>query len=243
MHEGHNPEFTTTNWSGVSAVMDAAPERAFEALERLCTRYWFPIYAFIRRQGHPVHEAEDLTQGFFQFVIERQMLREANREKGRFRSFVLGSLTNFLNNHRDKQSALKRGGGHTIVSMDEQLAEDLLAREEDSSASPDQSFDRRWAVTLVRRVMENLRVEQSARGRLEIFSALQPHLTNEPAAADYTQMGAELHMEPDTLKVSLHRLRRRFGELLRHEVAHTVARPEDVEEEIRYLVAVLAWAP
>jgi RNA polymerase sigma-70 factor (ECF subfamily) len=127
--------------------------------------------------------------------------------------------------------------------MDEQLAEDLLAREEDSSASPDQSFDRRWAVTLVRRVMENLRVEQSARGRLEIFSALQPHLTNEPAAADYTQMGAELHMEPDTLKVSLHRLRRRFGELLRHEVAHTVARPEDVEEEIRYLVAVLAWAP
>jgi RNA polymerase sigma-70 factor (ECF subfamily) len=240
MNESRDPDFTTTHWSLVLGVMDEASEGAVEALERLCSRYWFPVYAFIRRQGHPVHEAEDLTQGFFQQVLERRMLRQARRERGRFRTFLLAALTNFLNNQRDHRSALKRGGGHAILALDAPLAEDYLAREGQTPAPPDHFFDRRWAVTLIRRVLESLAAEQAARGRLEVFTALQPHLTREPVAGDYERMGARLKMEAGALKVALHRLRRRFGELLRREVAHTVARPEDVVLEIRHLLPVLA---
>ena len=240
-NQGRNPDFTTTQWSVVLAIMDTAPTRASEALERLCSRYWFPIYAFIRRQGNAAHQAEDLTQSFFQFVLERQVLHRANREKGRFRNFILATLANFLHNHHDHAAAAKRGGNHTLVSLDEERAEEILAQEPESFGSPDQSFERGWAVTLIRRVLENLRSEQADRGRLEVFEALQPHLTGEPAAGDYERLGAILKMETGALKVALHRLRRRFGELLRKEVAYTVACPEDVEEEIRHLLSVLAY--
>ena len=238
--QGRNPDFTTTQWSLVLGAMDTAPARAAAALERLCARYWFPIYAFIRRQGHDVHQAEDLTQSFFQFGLERRVFHQADREKGRFRNFIVASLANFLNNHRDHVAAIKRGGNRVIVSWDESLAEEIFARESQSSGAPDQTFDRAWAATLIRRVLENLRAEHADRGRLAIFEALQPHLTGEPAAEDYSRLAVSLGMETGALKVALHRLRRRFGELLRKEVAHTVARPEDVAEEIRHLLAVLA---
>jgi len=238
--QGCDPDFTTTHWSLVLAVMDTAPARAFDALEKLCARYWFPIYAFIRRHGYDAHQAEDLTQGFFQFVIERQMLHRAQRDKGRFRNFILASLANFLHNHHDRVSAVKRGGAHVIVSLDETHAEEFLAREPENPGTPDQSFERGWAVTLVRRVMENLRAEHADRGRSAVFEALQPHLTGEPAPGEYERLAAMLSMETGALKVALHRLRRRFGELLRREVAYTVAEPEEVEAEIRHLLAVLA---
>jgi len=221
-------------------TMDTAPARAAAALERLCTRYWFPIYAFIRRQGHDTHQAEDLTQSFFQFVLERQVFHQADREKGRFRNFIVASLANFLNNHRDHVAAIKRGGNQVVVAWDETLAEEILAQVPQNSGTPNQSFDRAWAATIIRRVLANLRAEHADRDRLAVFEALQPHLTGEPAAKDYTNLAAALGMEPGALKVALHRLRRRFGELLRKEVAHTVARPEDVAEEIRHLLAVLA---
>lgn len=237
--QGRNPDFTTTQWSEVLAVRDTAPSRASDALERLCSRYWFPIYAFIRRQGNTAHQAEDLTQGFFQFVLERQVLHRANREKGRFRNFILASLANFLHNQHDHAAAAKRGGNHTLISLDEERAEEILAREPESFGSPDQAFERGWAVTMIRRVFENLRAEQAERGRLEVFEALHPHLTGEPAAGDYERLGASLKMETGALKVALHRLRRRFGELLRKEVAYTVAGPEEVEAEIRHLLAAL----
>jgi len=237
---GRNPEFTTTQWSLVLGTMDTAPARAAAALERLCTRYWFPIYAFIRRQGHDTHQAEDLTQSFFQFVLERQVFHQADREKGRFRNFIVASLANFLNNHRDHVAAIKRGGNQVVVAWDETLAEEILAQVPQNSGTPNQSFDRAWAATIIRRVLANLRAEHADRDRLAVFEALQPHLTGEPAAKDYTHLAAALGMEPGALKVALHRLRRRFGELLRKEVAHTVARPEDVAEEIRHLLAVLA---
>jgi RNA polymerase sigma-70 factor (ECF subfamily) len=239
-NRGNDPDFTTTHWSLVLAVMDTAPARAFDALEKLCARYWFPIYAFIRRHGHDAHQSEDLTQSFFQFVIERQMLHRAQRDKGRFRNFILASLANFLHNHHDHVSAAKRGGAHVIVSLDEEHAEEILAQEPKDSASPDQSFERRWAVTLIRRVMENLRAEHAERGRQAVFAALQPHLTGEPAPGEYERLGALLDLETGALKVALHRLRRRFGELLRKEVAYTVVRPDEVEEEIRHLLGVLA---
>lgn len=237
---GRNSDFTTTQWSLVLGTMDNAPARAAAALERLCTRYWFPIYAFIRRQGHDAHQAEDLTQSFFQFGLERRVFHQADREKGRFRNFIVASLANFLNNHRDHLAASKRGGNRVIVPWDESLAEEIFALESCSPAAPDQTFDRAWAATIIRRVLENLRAEHAGRGRLAVFEALQPHLTGEPAAEDYRRLTASLGMETGALKVALHRLRRRFGELLRKEVAHTVARPEDVAEEIRHLLAVLA---
>jgi RNA polymerase sigma-70 factor (ECF subfamily) len=240
VNRGLDPDFTTTHWSLVLAVMDTAPARAFDALEKLCARYWFPIYACIRRNGHDAHQAEDLTQGFFQFVIERQMLGRAQRDRGRFRNFMLASLTHFLHNQHDRVSAAKRGGTHIIVSLDETHAEEILAREPPFSGPPEQSFERRWAVTLIRRVMENLRAEHAARDRLTVFEALQPHLTGEPAPGEYERLAAQLAMETGALKVALHRLRRRFGELLRQEVAYTVARPDEVEAEIRHLLTVLA---
>lgn len=221
------------------AAGDAASDRAFEALEKLCTRYWFPIYAFIRRNGHDAHQAEDLAQSFFQFVIERQMLHRAQREKGRFRSFMLASLTNFLHNYHDRLSAAKRGGKHVIISLDEEHAEEILAHEPENAWPPDRSFERGWAVTIIRRVMENLRTEYADRSRLAVFDALQPHLTGEPEPGEYERLSAQLAMETGAIKVTLHRLRRRFGELLRKEVAYTVAQPDEVEDEIRHLLSVL----
>lgn len=240
VNNGHDPDFTTTNWSLVLAVMDTIPARAFDALEKLCARYWFPIYAFIRRNGYDAHQAEDLTQSFFQFVIERQMLLQANREKGRFRSFILGSLTNFLHNHHDRTMAIKRGGTRMVISLDEPHAEEILAQEPDNSGASDESFERRWAVTLIRRVLESLRAEYAGRGQQTVFDALRPHLTGAPESGDYQRLAAQLVMETGALRVALHRLRHRFGELLRKEVAYTVARPDEVEEEIRHLLAVLA---
>lgn len=164
-----DPDFTTTHWRLVLAVMDTAPARAFDALEKLCARYWFPIYACIRSNGHDTHQAEELTQGFFQFVIERQMLHRVKQDRGRFRNFILALLTNFLHSDHDHISAAKRGGTHVIVSLDEAHAEELLAQEPPFSGPPDQSFDRRWAVALTRHVLENLRTEFAGRGRLEVF--------------------------------------------------------------------------
>lgn len=239
-NQGRNPDFMTTQWSLVLGAMDTAPACASAALERLCARYWFPIYAFIRRLGHPAHQAEDLTQSFFQFVLERRVFHQADREKGRFRNFILVSLANFLHNHHDHAAAAKRGGNRSFVSWDESLAEEILAREPQSFGAPEQSFDRSWAVAIIQRVFAILRAEHTDRGRLAVFEALQPHLTGEPAAEDYRRLAATIGMEAGAAKVALHRLRRRFGELLRKEVAHTVSHPEDVAEEIQHLLAVLA---
>jgi RNA polymerase sigma-70 factor (ECF subfamily) len=233
-----DPNFSTTNWSLVLEVLDTAPGRALGALERLCARYWFPVYAFIRRRGNDVHLAEDLTQGFFEFAIERRLLGRAQPERGRFRNFLLTSLDNFLHNQHDRATAAKRGGRHQIVPLDE--AEEILARQPAGGAAPGDSFDRHWALTLVRHVMEHLHAEFTGRGRAAVCDALQPYLTGEPAAGDYARIAAGLGMEPGALKVALHRMRQRFGELLRREVAYTVADPADVEDEIRHLLAVLA---
>ena len=237
MKESRSEGFDTTNWSLVLAVMDSAPGRSFDALERLCSRYWFPVYASIRRHGNDVHQAEDLTQGFFEFVIEHGLLQRAQRDRGRFRSFILSSLNNFLHNQHDRATAAKRGGKHRIVPLDDTDAEQILASEPPQTGD---SFDRRWAVTLIRRVTENLRAEFAGRGRAAVYDALAPHLSGEPSRGDYERIAGSLAMETGTVRVALHRLRHRFGELLRSEVAYTVANPDEVEEEIRYLLSVMA---
>ncbi len=240
MNHYDSDRFTTTNWSLVIAAMETAPTRATDAMERLCSRYWFPVYAAIRRAGNDAHHAEDLTQGFFEFAIENRLLQRARKDKGRFRSFILTSLNNFLHNRHDRATAVKRGGGYQIVPFDEADAERILASEPASNGTSQDSFDRRWAVTLIRRVMENLRNEYAKRGRSATHDSLLPHLTNNPSPVDFLRLAADLDLEAGALRVALHRFRRRFGELLRSEVAHTVTTPDEVEEEIRYLLSILA---
>lgn len=240
MAQNNDPNFSTTNWSVVLAAVHADPVKATVALERLCGRYWYPVYAFVRQRGHDVHDAEDLTQGFFHFVLERQALQRADQQKGRFRTFVLTALTNFLHNERDKAQTQKRGGRQQIVSLDEEFAESVYALEARNGETPETLFERRWTAMLVRRVLDELRREYDGRGKGAVFAALQPFLTGEPAGADYERLAQQFGMEAGTVKVALHRARRRFGELLRHEVAHTVDRPEGVEAEIRHLMTVMA---
>jgi DNA-directed RNA polymerase specialized sigma24 family protein len=240
MNQSRADGFNTTNWSLVLAAADDAPGRAGIAMERLCSRYWFPVYAHVRRLGNEAHQAEDLTQGFFEYIIQRQVFQRARQDKGRLRSFLLGSLKHYLHNHHDRESAVKRGGRHRIVLLDESSAEGLYASE--PPAASGDSFDRRWALTLIRRVMETLREEYAKRGRAAVHDALLPHLTCAIPADDRGHLASNMDMDPATLRVTLHRFRHRFGELLRREVAYTVADPDDVEEEIRYLLSVLADA-
>ena len=239
MAPNDNFNFSTTNWSVVLAAVHADPAKATAALERLCGRYWYPVYAFVRQRGHDVHDAEDLTQGFFHFVLERQALQRADQQKGRFRTFVLTTLTNFLHNERDKAQTQKRGGRQQIVSLDEEFAEAVYALEARNGETPETLFERRWTAMLIRRVLEELRREYDGREKGELFAGLQPFLTGEPAGADYDRLAQQLGLEAGTVKVALHRARRRFGELLRSEVAHTVESPEEVESEIRHLMAVM----
>lgn len=233
-------DFSTTEWSVVLDLMHTNPQRAAAALQKLCSRYWYPVYAFVRQNGCGIHESEDLTQGFFHFVLARGTFQAVSPDKGRFRSFLLSVLVNFLHNERDKAKALKRGGAHEIISLDQALAESTYANESAHHSTPDKAFERRWAAVLVERVLDQLRQEHEQRSRAALFLGLQPFLTGEPEAADYDRVARQLGMEPGAVKVALHRARRRFGELLRREVAHTVSRPEDVEPEIRQLLAAIA---
>lgn len=232
--------FPTTDWSVVLGAASANPERAIAALENLCGRYWYPIYAFVRQKEKDVHKAEDLTQGFFAFVLERRAFEQVERSKGHFRSFMLASLNNYVLNEYDRARTVKRGGGRRIVSYDECLAEGMYLREVVDHDTPETLFERRWAATLVCRALDRLREEFEQRGNSALFSGLQPFLTEEPETGAQERLAKRLGMETGAVKVALHRARRRFGELLRREVARTVSRPEEVEEEIRHLLAAMA---
>jgi RNA polymerase sigma-70 factor (ECF subfamily) len=224
----------------VLAARTSGSSLAREALEQLCRAYWYPLYAFVRRRGVGPHEAEDLTQAFFAHLLETEALKTVAREKGRFRSFLLSALTNFLNNEWDKQRTLKRGGQCQLISWDDVQAEELYRREPVDRVTPERLFERRWAVTMVDQVLSRLKQEYRTKGKLDLFEMLQPHLTQEATPGFYAAAAARLTMTDGAVKVALHRLRRRFGELLRSQIAHTVASPEQVDEEIRYLFAVIA---
>jgi RNA polymerase sigma factor (sigma-70 family) len=230
-----SPAFTTTNWSVVMEAGRADSPRAKAALEKLCQRYWFPLYAFIRRRGHDPHEAEDLTQSFFVHLLANEALTGLDRNKGLFRSFLLTVLTHFLNDQWDRQKAAKRGGGRQIVSWDSLSAEEMYQNEPLESSSPESLFDRHWAFTLVRHALGQLRQEYAAAGKAELYDELAPCLTGAIGPGFYAEAAARLKMSAGAVRVALHRLRRRLGQLLRVEVGRTVRRPEDVEEEIRCL--------
>ncbi len=232
--------FPTTEWSVVLGAANANPERAAAALEKLCGRYWYPIYAFVRQRENDVHKAEDLTQGFFAFVIGRRTFDRVEQSKGRFRSFILASLNNYVLNEYDRAQTIKRGGGCRIIPFEECSAEEMYLHEAVDHTTPDRQFERRWAATLVRRVLDRLQEEFERRGNSALFSGLQPFLTNEPEIGAHERLAKQLGMEIGAVKVSLHRARRHFGELLRREVAHTVSSPQEVEEELRHLLAAIA---
>jgi len=238
--DGNSAVFGTTHWSVILRAGNSDSILANDALEKLCRTYWYPLYAFVRRRGCSPHDSEDLTQAFFTHLLEREALKTVAREKGKFRSFLLATLTNFLNNERDKQQTLKRGGQIRMVSWDEAGAEELYQHEPIDHVTPEKLFERRWAFTVVEQVLARLKQEHESRNKQQLFDKMQPYLTREASPGYLAEVSAELQMTEGAVKVALHRLRRRFGELLRSQVAYTVADPELVEEEIRHLFSAIS---
>ena len=227
--------FGTTHWS----LVLKAGQGAEEALVKLCQIYWPPLYAYTRRRGHGVHEAQDLTQGFFAHILENRAFAGVAPEKGRFRSFLLVSLKHFLDKEWHKQRTLKRGGQQVFISWDELKPGEREALEPSDELSPEKIFNRRWALMLLARVMHQLRKECTAARKGEMFEKLKDYLTGD-AGKSYREIAAELDMSEGAVKVTIHRLRRRFGELVRDQIERTVASPDEIDDEIRQLFAALS---
>ncbi len=230
--------FATTHWSVVLAAKEHSSPAAHAALEQLCQSYWYPLYAYLRRDGHSPHDAEDLTQEFLARLIANQDLQHVEPRRGKFRSFLLGTLKHFLSDERKKARAQKRGGGQTVVSIDAESAEARYGLEPVDAATPDSVFERQWALTVLDRVMDRLRTRHAQLGKAEVFAALEPCLVGSGQPVSYGVLGAKLGMSEGYVKVAVHRLRKEFGELLRAEIAGTVATEAEVDEEIRQLIRV-----
>src|SRR6266496_402060 len=231
--------FTTTHWSVVLQAAGGSAPGAQEALEQLCRTYWYPLYAYVRRQGHSPEDAQDLTQEFFARFLEKQIFRQARPERGRFRSFLLTSLKHFLVNEWHRATARKRGGGHTPVPLDTVLAERLYSREPSRDLAADKLYERSWALALLELVRARLRDEYAVEGRSDRFEIVERFLPGEESGLSYVEAARQLGMAEGTLKSDVHRFKQRYRQILRAEIAHTVARPEDVDEELRHLLAVL----
>lgn len=231
--------FATTHWSVVLQAGDTDSPHASEALARLCRAYWYPLYAHVRRQGHSVSDAQDLTQAFFARLLEHKYLRLADPNRGRFRTFLLSSLKNFITNEWQKSNREKRGGGCQIISLDAEETETRYRAEPADNRSPDKAFERRWALVLLERVLDQLEAEFAAAERSQVFEELKSSLTGEDNESTYQEIGRRLGMSEGNLKVTVHRMRRRYRELLREEIARTVADPEAIDEEMRDLFAAL----
>lgn len=213
--------------------------QAAEALEQLCRTYWYPLYAFVRRQGNEAHDAEDLIQDFFARFLARQYFDRSDPARGRFRSFLLACMKNFLAEQHRYAGRLKRGGGQSLISWDSQTAEERYRLEPADPDTPDKVYDRRWALTLLENAMARLGNEQSAGGKQKVFALLRDCLWGEDSGMGYAEMAVRLGMTEGALKVAAHRLRRRYRELLREEVAQTVATGDEIDAELRHLIAAI----
>jgi RNA polymerase sigma-70 factor (ECF subfamily) len=232
--------FATTRWSVIAAAQDPASPQSREALALLCTAYWYPLYAFIRRQGFSVDQGQDLTQGFFAELLDRQTLAVADRAKGKFRSFLLTACKHFLSHERERARAQKRGGGRPLLSLDFARGEARYQAEPAHTMTPEKLFDRGWALTMLDQVLERLREEYAQKGRGELFDQLRVCLLGENTGVPYSRVARELGMTEGAIKAAAHRLRRRFRELVCEEIARTVDDAENIEAEIRELFAALA---
>lgn len=235
--------FVSTRWSVVAAAAAAGSRiegSSRAALETLCASYWYPLYAYVRRQGHDPDEAADLTQAYFTRLLEKGDLKAADAARGRFRAFLIASLKHFLANERERRRARKRGGDRVILSLDGGDAERRYAHEPADDMTPERVFDRRFATALLQGVQDRLRQEQVQAGKGALFDLLEHHLTADSGRAPLAEVARALDMQEGAVRVALHRLRRRFAELLRQEVAGTLTDPGDVDDELRVLLG--AWS-
>ena len=234
------PLFATTHWSVVLAAVNHETPEAAVALEQLCRTYWYPLYAFVRRQGRSPEDAQDLTQGFFAHLLRKDFLSGVGPEKGRFRSFLLACLKHFLADEWEKARTAKRGGNCPEMRLELAGAEGRYQLEACVEADAESLYERRWALDLLEQVLNRLRHEAVASGREGVFNELQGCLLGERPTETYVQLGARLSMSETAVKVTVHRLRQRYRELLREEIAHTVTRPDEIDEEMRYLFEVVS---
>jgi len=233
-------EFTTTHWSVVLAAAQQESPQAAEALETLCRSYWYPLYAFVRRRGSSPEDAQDLTQGFFAHLLRKDFLHGVGPEKGRFRSFLLACLKHFLADEWEKACTAKRGGTGPELLLDLEQAEERYQLEARVEATAETLFERRWALDLLDHVLDRLRNEAVSSGREAVFDQLQGCLLGERPTKTYAELGTRLGLSETAVKVTVHRLRQRYRELLREEIAQTVARPEEIDEEMHYLFEVVS---
>jgi RNA polymerase sigma-70 factor (ECF subfamily) len=234
------PLFATTHWSVVLAAAQEETPEAAAALERLCSTYWYPLYAYVRRRGYSPEDAQDLTQGFFWRLLDRKWLPQADSQRGRFRSFLVAALNHFLANEWDRAKAVKRGGRMVFQPLEDGAGEELFVEESQLAHSPEELYEHRWATTLLQTVLSRLRGEAANAGRSEQFERLEVFLTGEKRTGTYAELAAELNTTEGALKMATQRLRRRYAEVLREEIANTVAGPDEVEDELRHLLAVLS---
>lgn len=231
--------FATTQWTQVLHAGRSDSTSAREALGQLCQIYWYPLYAYARRRGNSPADAEDLTQGFFARLLELNSLAAVRREKGKFRSFLLASLNHYLSDEWDRARAQKRGHGR-VISLDANLAEERFSHEPADALTPEKLFEKKWAMTLLESVVQKLRGEHESAGKGALFTALKFSIAGDPGAESYAELASQLGMSETTLRVTIHRLRQRYRQLLRDEIARTVASEAEVDGEIRHLFAALA---
>jgi RNA polymerase sigma-70 factor (ECF subfamily) len=232
--------FKTTHWSVVLASRDFASPAAREALETLCRTYWYPLYAYIRRQGYEASDAEDLTQAFFARFLAPGALGNVGPEKGKFRSFLLACLRHFLADERDRLAAMKRGGQYRFISLDAPSAEDRYRLEPADETNPEKIYERRWAWTLLEQARQCLRQEYLEAGKVDLYERLNLFETGESSPATYAEVAKRFGIAEGTVKWEASRLRRRFQQLVREVVARTVAHPGQIDDEIRYLIRILS---
>jgi RNA polymerase sigma-70 factor (ECF subfamily) len=232
--------FHTTHWTEVLAAGTGASAEAAEALARLCQTYWLPIYFFIRKRGHDPHQSQDLTQEFFALFLEKDRVAQAVRERGRFRSFLMTAVENFLRNAHERRNAQKRGGGRLVLSLDDQDPEFLYRSAGVARVDPARAFEQRWASCLLETVLQRLKHEFVTDGRMDIFQALQSHLWGDADSMPYPRLAEQFGMSLANIKVTAHRLRARYRQLLREEIARTVSHPAEIDDEIQYLMRVVS---
>lgn len=232
--------FHTTSWTLVQAAAVDPTADSRRALAALCQTYWRPVYAFIRRNGYDRDESEDLSQGFFSLLLEKNYLLDANQERGRFRSFLLTSVKHFLANEWDRAHARKRGGGQVAVSIDQMDAERWYAPAAVESTTPESLFERRWAISLLEHVMVKLRAEFTSKGKADQFDKLSMFLNMDSDGARYEEVAGQMGLSAGALRIAVHRMRRKYARLLRAEIAETVSTPEQLEDELRFLLATLS---
>lgn len=231
--------FVTTQWGQILQARDGPDAEGAAALASLCQAYWYPLYAFVRRQRHSAHDAQDLTQEFFARLLAGNFLDSVSPSKGRFRSFLLASMKHFLANEWDKSRAIKRGGGQPLVSIDEESAEGRYLVEPTDTLTPEKLFEKQWALALLARVLDRLRAEHLRSGKEGLFERLKGCLTGDKDFVGYADLAAQLKVSEGAVKVAVHRLRSRYRELLMAEISQTLTSPEEVQDELRHLLAAL----